>query len=114
MSWVSHSTFSAGTALAFSAILEVESQVPQFTESYLENYFDDFEFFNPGCKDKRIREINMRTKFCMQCKGFESCKMHPHYWLEGEAHRLQENEKLAVEEASRPKPAAVAAEEDEE
>ncbi|MHB2020913.1 MAG: hypothetical protein ACYCW6_28585 [Candidatus Xenobia bacterium] len=71
----------------------------QFSEQYLHENFDNFEFFNPGCRDKRIREINMRTKYCLQCKGFEACKMHPHYWLEGEAQRQVENDRLAAEAA---------------
>jgi hypothetical protein len=66
----------------------------QYKESYLEVYLDDFRFLDPECHDTRVREINMRTKRCNRCLGFNECKMHPHFWLFGEPTRVEENEFL--------------------
>jgi hypothetical protein len=68
--------------------------MPQYKEVYLEAYLDEFKFLDPECHDVRVREINMRTKRCNRCQGFEECKMHPHFWLHGEPIRVAENEKL--------------------
>ncbi len=65
-----------------------------YKEEYLKKYFDNFDFFDPECRDKRVREINMRNKRCLSCKGFEKCQMHPGYWLKGQDRRQQENDRL--------------------
>lgn len=65
-----------------------------YKEAYLEKHFDNFEFFDPECRDKRVREINMRTKRCLACCGFEQCQMHPDYWLKGREERQKENDRL--------------------
>lgn len=57
--------------------------MPVYKEAYLENHFDGFDFFDPECRDRRIREINMRTKRCLGCPGIENCRTHPEYWLQG-------------------------------
>ena len=67
-----------------------------YKEEYLEKYFDNFDFFDPECKDKRVREINMRNKRCLACPGFEKCQMHPEYWLKGQSARQEVNESLQV------------------
>ena len=66
----------------------------KYCESYLKKYFDNFKFFDIDCTDKRIREVSMRIKRCLKCKGFEKCKMHPEFWFEGERIRFAENERL--------------------
>lgn len=66
----------------------------KYCESYLKKYFDNFKFFDIDCTDKRIREVAMRIKRCLKCKGFEKCKMHPDFWFEGERIRFAENERL--------------------
>lgn len=80
--------------------------MPLYKEKYLELNFDDFLFFDPQCRDRRIREINMRTKRCLSCPGFQgvtredgtvvahSCQKHPEYWLKGQDRRRAENESL--------------------
>ncbi len=68
--------------------------MPLYKEQYLEKHFDGFDYFDPQCRDRRIREINMRTKRCLPCPGFESCQSHPEYWLHGQEQRLEENENL--------------------
>lgn len=72
----------------------------QYKESYLQIYLDDFRFLDPECHDTRVREINMRTKRCNRCLGFNECKMHPHFWLFGEPTRMEENEFLSEDETS--------------
>jgi len=77
----------------------------QYKEAYLRPNFDDFKFLDPECHDVRIREINMRTKRCNRCQGFEECKMHPHFWLYGDTTRFAENEEMTeihVEEPAQP------------
>ena len=66
----------------------------KYFELYLKKYFDNFKFFDIDCTDKRIREVAMRIKRCLKCKGFEKCKMHPEFWFEGERLRFAENERL--------------------
>lgn len=66
----------------------------QFKEAYLTVYVDDFKFLDPECHDGRVREINMRTKRCNRCLGFNECKMHPHFWLFGEPVRVEEDDFL--------------------
>ncbi len=68
--------------------------MPLYKEDYLEKHFDGFDFFDPQCRDWRIREINMRTKRCLPCPGFERCQSHPEYWLKGQEARREENENL--------------------
>jgi len=66
----------------------------EYSESYLEKYYDNFKFFDLECKDKRVMETNMRIKRCLKCPGKEQCKMHPEFWLDGEAVRRAEDKKL--------------------
>lgn len=85
--------------------------MPLYKEEYLEKHFDDFNFFDPQCRDGRTREINMRTKRCLSCPGFhleieepsrpegrpmgiDCCQRHPDYWLKGADLRRVENEQL--------------------
>jgi hypothetical protein len=68
--------------------------MPLYKEEYLEKHFDGFDFFDPQCRDRRTREINMRTKRCLPCPGFERCQSHPEYWLKGQEARREENENL--------------------
>lgn len=65
-----------------------------YKEEYLQAHFDGFDFFEPECRDKRVREINMRNKRCLACPGFEDCQTHPEYWLKGEEARQEENDRL--------------------
>ncbi len=71
-----------------------------YCETYLKKYYDNFNFFDIDCHDKRIREVNMRIKKCLKCKGLNTCIMHPNFWLEGESVRFAENEKLKALEVS--------------
>lgn len=66
--------------------------MPLYKEQYLEGSFDNFEWFDPQCRDRRIREINMRTKRCLPCPGFEACQKYPEYWLKGHTERQRVNE----------------------
>ncbi|MCL5037419.1 MAG: hypothetical protein M1269_09930 [Chloroflexi bacterium] len=66
----------------------------KYCDQYLKMYYDNFTFFNPRCQDSRVREVMMRTKYCMNCPGFERCKMYPEFWLSGEIERMRMNEKL--------------------
>ena len=68
--------------------------MPEYKEEYLEMHFDGFEFFDPQCRDRRIREINMRTKRCLPCPGFERCQTHPEYWLKGQEKRWETDQAL--------------------
>jgi hypothetical protein len=71
----------------------------QYKESYLEVYLDNFKFLDPECHDVRVREINMRTKRCNRCLGFNECKRHPHFWLFGEQLRLEEDQQMPEDAA---------------
>ena len=51
----------------------------RYKEEYLVKYFDSFDFFDPSCRDKRLREVNMRSKRCLSCPGFEKCQTFPEY-----------------------------------
>lgn len=66
--------------------------MPNYTETYLENNFDDHKFFDPECHDRRVREVNMRTKRCLNCPGLVECKMYPEYWLQGQEAREHANQ----------------------
>lgn len=66
----------------------------EYCDAYLETYFQNFQFFDRECADKRVREINMRTRRCLMCPGREKCRWHPEFWLEGEAERLAEDIRL--------------------
>ncbi|MEW6284117.1 MAG: hypothetical protein AB1758_36220 [Candidatus Eremiobacterota bacterium] len=68
-----------------------------YKEAYLEKNFDDFNFFDPQCRDRRIREIHQRTKRCLSCPGLSTCSLHPEYWLQGQVDRAQVNEKLPAD-----------------
>ncbi|MCR4783225.1 MAG: hypothetical protein K6A35_01725 [bacterium] len=65
-----------------------------YKEEYLQKYFDNFDFFEPQCRDKRLREVNMRNKRCLSCPGFEKCQTFPEYWLKGEENRQEVNDRL--------------------
>jgi len=66
----------------------------QYSEPYLKIYFDSKKFFDPQCNDKRVREIMMRTKRCLNCTGIEACKLHPEFWVKGGAERNKMNDKF--------------------
>ena len=66
----------------------------QFCRAYLRKYFDDFRFFDLECNDKRVREVNMRTRRCLKCPGKDNCRWHPEFWLEGESERIAEDLRL--------------------
>ncbi|MGV8123946.1 MAG: hypothetical protein AB2L14_29705 [Candidatus Xenobiia bacterium LiM19] len=66
----------------------------EFSRSYLKKYYDNFQFFDLECDDRRIREVYMRTRRCLRCPGLSQCRMHPEFWLEGEGERLTEDMKL--------------------
>jgi hypothetical protein len=68
--------------------------MPEYKEAYLKKHFDNFFFFDPECRDRRVREINMRTKRCLVCPGLGDCRTHPDFWLQGLSDRLAANEKL--------------------
>ena len=72
--------------------------MPTYKEAYLETYFDDFVFFDPQCNDRRIREIHMRTKRCLNCPGFTACSLYHEYWLHGQVERTLANEKMPEDE----------------
>lgn len=57
--------------------------MPNYSEHYLEKHYDDHVFFDPQCNDRRIREVNMRTKRCLACPGIKACQNYPEYWLQG-------------------------------
>jgi len=66
----------------------------EFCRSYLKKYYDNFQFFDLECDDRRIREVYMRTRRCLRSPGLAQCRMHPEFWLEGEGERLAEDMKL--------------------
>ncbi|MGE0491894.1 MAG: hypothetical protein AB7S38_21965 [Vulcanimicrobiota bacterium] len=66
----------------------------QYKEAYLEKYFDNFEFFDPECRDKRVREVWLRTKRCLEDPGFEDFAMYPNNWMTGAEKRREANRKL--------------------
>jgi len=66
----------------------------EFTNTYLTRNYDNFEFFDHECADKRIREIYMRTRRCLKCPGREQCRMHPSFWLDGESDRFAEDRRI--------------------
>ena len=82
--------------------------MPIYKEAYLEKHFDDFDFFDPQCRDQRVREVNMRSKRCLSCPGYRDpaevasgeqpkydlCRTHPEYWLAGQMERWRINENL--------------------
>ena len=57
--------------------------MPVYDESQLEINFDAHDFFDPECRDRRVREVNMRTKRCLGCPGLKDCRSHPEFWLQG-------------------------------
>lgn len=63
----------------------------EYCQAYLRKHFDNFEFFDRECNDKRVREVNMRTRRCLSCPGKEKCRWHPEFWLEGETERIAED-----------------------
>lgn len=63
--------------------------MPVYDESNLEKIFDDHKFFDPECFDRRVREVNMRTKRCLGCPGLSSCRKYPEFWLHG-GEKLEE------------------------
>ncbi|HIB65685.1 MAG TPA: hypothetical protein EYO33_11410 [Phycisphaerales bacterium] len=66
----------------------------QYKEEYLEKHFDEFEFFDPECRDRRVREVWLRTKRCLDDPGFADFKLHPTNWMNGAEERRRENNKL--------------------
>lgn len=79
----------------------------EYCESFLKKNFDSFKFFLPECHDKRIREINMRSKRCLKCPGLENCKAYPNFWAAGEGERMQINEVDRQNEPDPPEEAPV-------
>lgn len=65
-----------------------------YKEAYLEKYYDNYEFFDPECRDRRVREVWLRTKRCLVDPGFEEFTMHPHNWLTGHEVRRKVNKDL--------------------
>ena len=61
--------------------------MPLYKEQYLEVYFDAHDFFDPECRDRRNREVNMRGKRCLGCPGLETCRTYPEFWLQGQEQR---------------------------
>ena len=57
--------------------------MPNYTETYLEDHFDDFKFFDPKCHARRIREVWMRTKRCLTDPWIGECRKYPEFWLQG-------------------------------
>ena len=68
--------------------------MPVYKEEYLEIHFDDHDFFDPECHDRRVREVNMRTKRCLRCPGLAQCRLYPEYWLQGQEEREARNAEL--------------------
>jgi hypothetical protein len=68
--------------------------VSNYSEQFLEDYYDDHVFFDPQCRDRRIREVNMRTKRCLTCPGIQSCRNYPEFWLQGLEEREAINQKI--------------------
>lgn len=66
----------------------------KYCKDYIKTYYEHFKFFKPECMDKRIREIMMRKRICLDCPGIDRCRMHPEFWLDGEEDRIKENERL--------------------
>jgi len=66
----------------------------QFKEEYLEKYFDNFDFFDPECRDRRVREVWLRTKRCLDDPSYPDFVMHPTNWATGSEQRRTENNKL--------------------
>ena len=65
-----------------------------YSEQFLEDYYDDHVFFDPQCRDRRIREVNMRTKRCLTCPGIQSCRNYPEFWLQGLEEREAINQQI--------------------
>lgn len=68
--------------------------MPQYKDAYLAEHYDRFVFFDPKCRDRRVREVNQRTKRCLTCPGLKRCRLHPEFWLQGEEERLSLNEAM--------------------
>ncbi len=67
----------------------------KYHEDYLEKYFDEYDFFNPEHRDRRVREVWLRTKKCLEeQKAFESFQLHPNNWVTGFQERLQKNSEM--------------------
>jgi len=77
------------------------ADVGRYKASYITLFLEEFKFLDPECHDGRVREVNMRSKKCNRCLGLEECKLHPLFWLAGEAERLALNNRLPedIEEA---------------
>ena len=56
--------------------------------------FDEFEFFDPECRDRRVREVWLRTKRCLDDPGYKDFTLHPTNWMKGAEERRRENNKL--------------------
>ena len=57
--------------------------MPVYDETQLQDSFDGHQFFDPQCFDRRVREVNMRTKRCLGCPGISACRRYPEFWLHG-------------------------------
>ncbi len=66
----------------------------QYKEEYLEKHFDHFEYFDPECRDRRVREVWLRTKRCLEDPGYPEFLLHPNNWLSGSEERRRENKAL--------------------
>ncbi len=66
----------------------------QYKEEYLQKHFDGFEFFDPECRDRRIREVWLRTKRCLEDPGYGEFTMYPNNWMNGAEERRRENKIL--------------------
>lgn len=66
----------------------------QYSEAYLKEHFDGFEFFDPECRDKRVREVWLRTKRCLEDPGFEEFTLHPNNWMTGFEQRRRLNNEM--------------------
>ena len=66
----------------------------QYKEEYLEKHFDGFEFFDTECRDRRVREVWLRTKRCLEDPGYGEFQMHPTNWMTGIEARRAENNKM--------------------
>lgn len=70
--------------------------MPNYSEQYLEVYFDEHTFFDPQCHDRRVREVNMRIKRCLTCPGITECRRYPEFWLQGLDEREVLNQEAPV------------------
>lgn len=58
--------------------------MPVYDEKKSRECFEGHEFFDPECRDRRVREVNMRTKRCLNCPGLVECRKYPEFWLQSD------------------------------